>query len=171
MRAIYFALTMLLIPSLSGANTSALTGTWISAPDEMPLSSAFDESVWGKNAKAVRTVQMSIQPTGDATLTITRKVVDARGRTVPASTSIEHASLLIGDVKNSNDVRSELETTVKHAERRDPDPPEATWPLEGLHVEVATFNGTPAQIEVRVDFPDGRGSFWERLRRTSGKRQ
>ena len=167
MRAIYFALTMLLIPSLSGANTSALTGTWISAPDEMPLSSAFDESVWGKNAKAVRTVQMSIQPTGDATLTITRKVLDARGKTVPASTSIEHASLVIGDVKNSNDVRSELETTVKHAERRYPDPPEATWTIEGLHVEVATFNGTPGEIEVRVDFPDGRGSFWERLRRTS----
>ena len=57
MRAIYFVLMMLLIPSLSGANTSALTGTWISAPDEMPLSTAFEESVWGKNAKAVRTVQ------------------------------------------------------------------------------------------------------------------
>ena len=120
MRAIYFALTALLIPSLSGASTSALTGTWISAPDEMPLSTAFDESVWGKNAKAVRTVQMSIQPTGDATLTITRKVLDARGRTVPASTSIEHASLLLGDVKSSNDVRSDQATTVKHAERRYP---------------------------------------------------
>ena len=58
MRAIYFALTVLLIPSLSGATTSALTGTWISAPDEMPLGTAFDVSVWGKNAKAVRTVQM-----------------------------------------------------------------------------------------------------------------
>ena len=170
MRAIYFALMLLLIPSLSGANTSALTGTWISAPDEMPLSSAFDESVWGKNAKAVRTVQMSIQPTGDATLTITRKVLDARRRTVPASTSIEQATLVLGDVKNSNDVRSELETTVKHAERRYPDPPDATWTIEGLRVEVATFNGTPGEIEVRVDFPDGRGSFWERLRRASGKR-
>jgi len=170
MRAIYFALTMLLIPSLSGANTSALTGTWISAPDEMPLSTAFDESVWGKNAKAVRTVQMSIQPTGDATLTITRKVLDARGRTVPASTSIEHANLVLGDVKSSNDVRSEFETTVKKAERRYPEPPDATWTIEGLHVEVATFKAAPGEIEVRVDFPDGRGSFWERLRRSPGRR-
>ena len=113
---------------------------------------------------------MSIQPTGDATLTITRKVLDARGRTVPASTSIEHANLVLGDVKSSNDVRSELETTVKHAERRYPDAPEATWPIDGLQVEVATFKATPGEIEVRVDFPDGRGSFWERLRRAAGKR-
>ena len=170
MRAIYFALTALLIPSLSGASTSALTGTWISAPDEMPLSTAFDESVWGKNAKAVRTVQMSIQPTGDATLTITRKVLDARGRTVPASTSIEHASLLLGDVKSSNDVRSDQATTVKHAERRYPDDSKSTWTIEGLQVEIATFAGTPDEIELRVDFPDGRGSFWQRLRRAAGKR-
>ncbi len=141
MRAIYFALTMLLIPSLSGANTSALTGTWISAPDEIPLSTSF------------------------------AKVLDARGRTVPASTSIEHASLLLGDVKSSNDVRSDHATTVKHAERRYPDNPEAAWTIEGLQVEVATFTGTRGEIEVRVDFPDGRGSFWERLRRASGKRQ
>ena len=169
MRAICFAVTLLLIPSLSGANTSALTGTWISAPDEMPLSTAFEESVWGKNAKAVRTVQMSIQPAGDATLTITRKVLDARGRTVPASTSIEHASLVLGDVKGSSNVRSELETVVKHAERRYPDDPGGTWTIEGLQVGVATFNEKPGEIEVRVDFPDGRGSFWEILRRASGK--
>lgn len=169
MRASYFALTMLLIPSLSGANTSALTGTWISAPDEMPLSTSFDESVWGKNAKAVRTVEMSIRPSGDATLTITRKVLDARRQTVPASTSIEHASLLLGDVKSSNDVRSDHATTVKHAERRYPDDPGGTWTIEGLQMGVATFNEKPGEIEVRVDFPDGRGSFWEILRRASGK--
>jgi hypothetical protein len=169
MRAIYFVLMMLLIPSLSGANTSALTGTWISAPDEMPLSTAFEESVWGKNAKAVRTVQMAIQPTGDATLTITRKVLDARGKTVPASTSIEHANLVLGDVKSSNAVRSELETMVKHAERRYPDDPGGTWTIEGLQVGVATFKEKPGEVEVRVDFPDGRGSFWEILRRPPGK--
>jgi hypothetical protein len=171
MRAIYFVLMMLLIPSLSGANTSALTGTWISAPDQMPLSTAFEESVWGKNAKAVRTVQMAVQPTGDATLTITRKVLDGRGRTVPASTSIEQANLVLGDVKSTNSVRSELETMVKHAERRYPDDPGGTWTIDGLQVGVATFKEKPGEVEVRVDFPDGRGSFWEILRRPSGKAQ
>jgi hypothetical protein len=170
MRAITFAFIMLLVPSLSGANTAALAGTWNSSPDEMPLSTAFDESVWGKNAKSIRTVQLSVLPTGDATLEITRKVVDARGRTVPASMSIEKASLVLGDVTSTNDVRTELATTVKHAERRYPDDPEATWTIDGLQVGVATFQEKPGEIEVRVDFPDGRGSFWELLRRDSGKR-
>ena len=169
MRATLFVLTILLVPSLSGANTSALTGTWISAPDNRPLSTAFDESVWGKNATAVRTVQMSISETGDATLSITRKVVDGRGRTVQASTSIERADFVLGDVKSSNDVRSELETMVKHAQREYPDDPKATWTIEGLQVGVATFPQKPGEIEVRVDFPDGRGSFWEILRRAPGK--
>lgn len=169
MRAILFTLTMLLVPSLSWANTSVLTGTWNSTPDEMPLSTPFDESVWGKDATAVRSVQMSVRSTGDATLTITRKVVDARGRTVAASTSIEQANLLVGEVKSSNDVRSEHETMVKHAERRYPDDPKATWTIEGLQVGVATFNEKPNEIEVRVDFPNGHGSFWEILRRASGK--
>jgi hypothetical protein len=169
MRATLLALTILLVPTLSGANTSALTGTWNSAQDEQPLSTAFDESVWGKNATSVRTVQMSIGETGDAILSITRKVVDGRGRTVAASTSIEQASLVLGNVKSSNTVRSELETTVKHAERRYPDDPGGTWTIEGLQVEVATFNEKPGEIEVRVDFPDGRGSFWEILRRAPGK--
>jgi hypothetical protein len=170
MRAITFAFIMLLVPTLSGANTAALAGTWNSSPDEMPLSTAFDESVWGKNAKAIRTVQMSIRPSGDATLEITRKVIDARGRTVAASTSIEKASLMLGDVTSSNHVRSELATTVTHAERQYPDDPEATWTIDGLKVGVATFPEKPGEIEVRVDFPEGRGSFWETLRRAPGKR-
>lgn len=154
------------LPALTGASavTSALSGMWSSAPEETPLSSSFDESVWGKNAKAIRTVQMAVQTTGDATLTVTRKVVDARGRTVPGSTSIEHAKLTLGSVQSSTDVRSELAVTVKEAERRYPDDPAAAWTLEGLRVEVATFTDRPGVIEVRVDFPEGRGSFWETLR-------
>ena len=60
--------------------------------------------------------------------------------------------------------------TVKNAERRYPDDPKATWALEGLRVEVATFNDTPGEIEVRVDFPEGRGSFWEKLLRSKSQK-
>jgi len=34
-----------------------------------------------------------------------------------------------------------------------------------VKVGVATFPGEPESIEVRVDFPEGRGSFWETLKR------
>ena len=152
--------------SLKAASDQPLTGTWRSAPDELPLSTSFDESVWGKNAKSVRTVEMVVRPTGDASLTVTRKVVDGRGRTVPASTSIEHADVVIGPPENSNDVRSDLAVTVKSAERRYPDDPSARWALDGLKIGVATFPGDTASIEVRVDFPEGKGSFWETLKRS-----
>jgi hypothetical protein len=165
-----FVMTALLL-SQSGphTNASALSGAWRSAPDETPLSSAFDESVWGKNAKAVRTVELVVRPAGDAALTITRKVVDARGRTVLGSTSIDQADLSLGTVQSTTGVRSELAVTVRKAERRYPDEPKGTWALDGLQVSVTTFTDDPGMLEVRVDFPEGRGSFWEALRRGTQK--
>jgi hypothetical protein len=164
-----FVVAMLLVPQ-QGSNTSAsLSGTWRSAPDETPLSSAFDESVWGKNAKAIRTVEMVVRAGGDARVTVTRKVVDAHGRTVVGSTSIEEAELSLGAVQSATGVRSELAVTVKKAERRYPDDPKGTFDLEGLLVTVTTFKDDPGMLEVRVDFPEGRGSFWEALRRGTGK--
>lgn len=166
-------LALLAVLSLAppGAATAApsLTGTWRSAVEETPLSSSFDESVWGKNAKSTRVVEMVVKPTGDATLTVTRKILDAHGREIKAATSIEHAELTVGAVQHAIDVRSDLEVTVKHAERRYPDDPKGTWQLDGLRVTVSTFSDDPSRIEVRVDTPEGRGSFWETLRRNASK--
>ena len=80
-----------LAQSVSATTAPTLAGTWKSAPEETPLSTAFDESVWGKHAKSVRTVEMTIKPTGEATLIITRKILDGRGRAITAATSIEQA--------------------------------------------------------------------------------
>jgi len=55
-----------------------LTDTWRSAVEETPLSSAFEESVWGKGAKSIRVVEMAIKSAAEATLTVTRKILDAR---------------------------------------------------------------------------------------------
>jgi hypothetical protein len=151
--------------SVSATTAPELAGTWRSAPEETPLTSQFDESVWGKNARSVRAVEMTVKPTGDATLAVTRKILDGRGREIKAATSIEHAELSIGAVQHAIDVRSDLAVTVKHAERRYPDDPAGTWKLDGLRVTVSTFADDPSRIEVRVDTPEGRGSFWETLRR------
>jgi hypothetical protein len=167
-RLFHFVVMVLLFPGVLTADTSALSGTWRSAPDELPLSTTFDESVWGKNAKSIRIVEMAIRPAGDATLTVNRRVVDAKGRTVPGSASIERADLVLATTEKSTGVRSELAVTVKQAERRYPDDPAATWALDGLRVQVATFSDKPGELEVRVDFPEGRGSFWATLRRVQG---
>jgi len=168
--------TAFALPALTGAASpppttshSALVGTWRSAPEETPLGSEFDESVWGKNAKAVRTVEMTIKAAGDATLTVTRKILDARGREIKAATSIEHADISIGAPQQQNDVRADLAVTVTRAERRYPDDPNGTWPMDGLRVMVSTFSDNPPRLEVRVDTPEGRGSFWETLHRAGAR--
>jgi hypothetical protein len=154
------------VPTPGSASTSSLTGMWKSAPEEMSLTTDFDVSVWGKNAKAVRTVELAVGPAGEGTLTVTRKVLDGRGRTVKGSTSVETAQIVIGEAERSAAIRSDLAVTVKQAERKYPDDPGSAWPLEGLKVGVATFSDTPGTIEVRFDTPEGKGSFWETLRRS-----
>lgn len=146
---------------------AALAGTWKSAPDELPLSTAFDESVWGKNAKSVRTVELQIDQSGHGTVTVTKKVVDARGRTVAASTSIERATIAVGGSQQVNPARIEHDVNVQSAVRTYPDEKDSKWDLQGLRVQIATFPNDANTLEVRVEPPEGSGSFWATLRRAS----
>lgn len=173
------AVFLLCAPALTNAQVAAaqttsftpsLAGLWRSAPDEMRLTTEFDESVWGKNAKSVRTVDLDIKPTGEGTLKVTRKVVDAKGRTVPASTSVEEARITIGGSRKTISTRIEHDVKVVSAFRSYPDDPKSKWDLSGLKVEVVTFeDGDRNTLEVRFDTPEGRGSFWETLRRTQAQ--
>ena len=155
----------------TSANTTpsfdaALAGTWKSMPDELALSSDFDVSVWGKNAKSVRTVELQLDSSGRGPLTVTRKVVDGRGRTVAASTSIERATIAVGGSHQVNPSRIEHDVSVQNAVRTYADEPNSKWDMDGLRVQVATFPNDANTIEVRVEPPEGKGAFWETLRRT-----
>lgn len=161
-------------PSAGAAPTFSprLAGTWTSAPDELKLTSEFDRSVWGPDATSVRTVALAIKPTGEGTLTVTRKVVDAKGRTVAASNSVEEAQITIGGSQQGPAGRIEHAVKVVSAERRYPDDPDYKWPLDGLKVELVTFaDGDGNTIEVRFDTPEGKGSFWETLDRGKAARR
>ena len=147
----------------------ALAGTWRSKADPMKLTSDFERSVWGPDASSLRVTELVVQPSGDATLRVTRKVVDARGRDVPASTTVEEARLVLGAATPGLATRMEHDVKIVSAERRYPDDPKSTWPLEGLGVKVVTFtDGDGNSLEVRFDTPEGRGSFWETLERVGG---
>ena len=151
---------------ISSAFTPTLAGTWKSATDEMRLTSAFDESVWGKDARSIRTVELTLKPSGEGTLKVTRSVLDARGRTVAASTSVEEAQIVIGGSRNTISTRIEHDVKVVKAVRSYADDPGHKWDLSGLNVEVVTFqDGDGKALEVRFDTPEGRGSFWETLRK------
>jgi hypothetical protein len=158
-------------PSQRTAFDSALTGTWRSAPDEMRLTSDFDKLVWGDNATSVRTVELAVRASGDATLKVTKKVTDAKGRTVPASTWVEEAQLKIGGSSPGVGPRIEHEVTVASAVRLFPDDKDYRWNIDGLRVKVVTFSDGDGALEVRYDTPDGRGSFWETLRRDKASAQ
>jgi hypothetical protein len=166
------ALSFYALPLVAAGSTqdttstaSSLAGTWTSAPDEMKLTTDFDRSVWGAGATSVRTVGLVVQASGNARLTVTRKVNDAKGRTVTGSQSVEEAELVIGAARERTADRVEHEVKVVKAERRYPGDAAAHWPLEGLGVKL--FVLAPGTLEVRFDTPEGTGSFWETLRRGS----
>ena len=168
-------------PSVTGSHRSApdadretdpvdfspmLVGTWKSAPDEMKLTSDFDKSVWGANATSVRTLELTVRPSGEGTLRVTKKVVDGKGRVVPASTWIEETQLQVGGATPGIATRIEHQARVLEAVRLFPDDPDYRWPLDGLRVKLVTFqDGDDNSIELRYDTPEGRGSFWETLQR------
>jgi hypothetical protein len=154
------------VPALASTSVShPLAGRWASAPSETPLSTAFDESVWGPKAKSVRTVELQIDAAGRGVLKVTTRVVDGRGRTGAAS--IEEARLVVGESRNTISTRFEHDVMVASAVRTYPDDPASKWDIDGLKVQIVTFgDGDGNTLEVRFDTPEGRGSFWETLRRT-----
>lgn len=155
---------------VAASDPSSLAGRWQSGSDETPLNAAYQEAIWGRNAKEVRTVEMVVRTSGDATVTVTRKVVDGRGRTARDSTSIEQADVHLGAVEQAAGRRSDVAVTVTRAERRYPDDPAATWNLDGLRIVATAFPDDPSQLEIRLEYPDGRRSFVEVLRRTGPTR-
>ena len=154
------------VGTTAGQFSAALIGTWKSAPDETKLTGDFDKSVWGPNATSVRTLELRVLPSGEGTLRVVKKVVDGKGHVVPASTWIEETQLQLGGATPGVATRLEHQTTVVKAVRRFADDPDDQWPLDGLKVKLVTFqDGDSNTLEVRYDTPEGRGSFWETLRR------
>jgi hypothetical protein len=148
----------------SGAVSTGLVGVWKSAASKSPLSTAFDESVWGRNASAVRTVELDIRQGGQAVLKVTTNVTDARGRLVRGSAAVEEARLVVGKAGDASAAGIEYAVMVVSAERRYPDDPASKWALDGLKVRLVERDDR-AGLEIRYDTPEGRGSFWETLRR------
>lgn len=152
--------------AVAARTPASLAGTWVAAPFETRLATDFDVSVWGPNASSVRTVELTLNASGEGTLRVTTKVVDGKRRTVSASTSVEEASITVGAPGAPVEGRTDYAVTVTRAERRYPDDPGHTWPLDGLKVRVSSLGNTPASpLEIRLETPEGRGSFWETLRR------
>ncbi|HET9270114.1 MAG TPA: hypothetical protein VFO31_18190 [Vicinamibacterales bacterium] len=139
-------------------------GRWTAPPFEVSLSSDFHRSVYGPNARSVRQVMLTIRPSGDGTFTVTNSVRDRSGKTVPGTRQIDEVTFTIGDLKREPGYQPRYTSQIVKAERRYPDDPTSTFPLDGTKLELFVPEGKTGALDVRFDTPDGRGSFWETLR-------
>jgi hypothetical protein len=140
-----------------------LSGVWNAEPMKVPLNSAVDVSVWGADASSLRKVQLTIRPSGEGTIKVTRSVVDGHGRTKADTVSVEEAELRLRAPDTVDASRIEPVVDVIKPERRYLDDPKNYWPLDGLVVKLIATDLDHDRINLQFDLPDGRGSFGETL--------
>lgn len=141
-----------------------LAGRWTAPPFETALSSDFHRSVYGPGARSVRRLELTIRPSGDGTFTVTNSVLDRRGKTVPGTRQIEELTFTIGGLTREPGYQPRYSCLIVKAERRYPDDPASTFPLDGAKLELLLPEGKTGALDIRFDTPEGRGSFWETLR-------
>jgi len=142
-----------------------MAGQWTARPFELELSTDFHRSVYGAGARSVRQATLTIRPTGEGTFTVTSSVRDRSGRTVAGTREVEEVRFTIGDLKRETGYQPRFTSRIVRAERRYPDDPGSTFALDGAKLELFVPDGQTRALDVRFDTPDGRGAFWETLRR------
>ena len=148
---------------------ASLAGQWSSAPFELALTSDFHRSVYGAGAVSVRSVTMTIRPSGDGVFTVRNRVRDARGRVVAGTEEIEEVRFAIGDLVEQPGRQPHYSSRVTGAERRFADDAGSRFAREGVKLALYVPEGKPGTLEVRFDTPEGTGSFWETVRRTAAR--
>jgi hypothetical protein len=147
---------------------TALAGRWQSSPLELALTSDFHQSVYGSGARSVRSVTMSIKPSGEGVFQVTNSVRDRQGRVEPGTQEIEEVTFSVGDLVEEPGRPAHYTTRVMHAERRFTDDPKSAFARDGVTLAIYRKD-KPGEIEVRFDTPEGTGSFWETLRHAAAR--
>jgi hypothetical protein len=141
----------------------SLAGVWRAPEYKMKRTSEVGERVFGANAFDVRTVELTLQPSGEGLLRIGTEVIDAKGRKwAPMMTE---AKLLVGGPQATASMpgKTELAVKVTGAEEQYLDETKYRSPVNGLRVMmIAAAAGK--EIELRFETPNGAGSFWTTLR-------
>jgi hypothetical protein len=142
-----------------------MAGRWAASPFDIELNSELHRSVYGVGAHSVRLVDLTIRPSGEGTFSVTSSVRDRSGRVVRGTREIEEVRFTIGDLTREPGYQPHYTSRIVHAERRYPDDPSSTFPFDGAKLDLFVPEGTTGTLNVRFDTPEGRGSFWESLRR------
>ncbi len=152
-------------PETASASTlvKSVSGVWKAAEDRTPRTTDLDINVFGPGAFDVRTVTLTIRPSGDGTLSISTAVVGKQGRRY--APSVVEAKFRIGDPVTTVLDRLSPTVTVASAEERYLDGAHERWPKEGTRVSITVTGATATELELRFDTQDGRGSFGATLMR------
>src|ERR1044071_2617959 len=131
------SLALLLLSSTDpAAPPPALAGRWPSAPLELALTSDFHRSVYGSGARSVRSVTMSIKPSGDGVFQVTDSVRDRQGRVVPGTQEIQDVTFTMGTLVEEPGRPAHYTTRVTHAERRFTDDPKSAFARDGVTLAI-----------------------------------
>ena len=142
----------------------SLAGVWRAPEYRMKRTSEVGERVFGPNAFDVRTVELTLQPSGEGLLKISTEVVDAKGR--KWAPTITEARLLVGPPPESTPStpgKIEPAVTVTSAEEQYLDETKFRSPVNGVRVVLLT-DAAAKEVELRFETPNGAGSFWTTLR-------
>lgn len=155
-------------PSVTARSSpQPLVGRWRAAPLQVLLSSELDTSVFGENAQSTRNVELVVQPTGQATLTVTQRVIDARRRAVPGTTTIDRIDFTLGDLTRDGTFAAvpRYETNITKAVRRYPDLPQPPSELDGIRIEIIANDEDHNRVDVTLESDEEGATFSEPLRR------
>jgi hypothetical protein len=144
-----------------------LAGVWKAAEDRVPRATALDIQVFGPNAYEVRNVDLTIRPTGEGVLTVSKAVVGQKGRR--HAPSVIEAKFVLGPPQTSITGRIEPVVKVTSAEERYLDGTGDRWPRDGSRVTISMASLDDNQMELRLDTPTGSESFGETMMRQGGK--
>jgi hypothetical protein len=134
-----------------------LAGRWKAPEERIPKSSALDEQVFGAGAVDVRTVTLTISPSGEGDLQVRRSVVGKKGKVF--APSIMEVKMQIGEHVTRE--LGHLRPTVKvtSAEERYLDGDHERWTRDGTRLSLSLVDVTSKELNMQLDTPDGRGAF------------
>jgi hypothetical protein len=146
-----------------GEVAKKLAGVWKAPEDRVPRATALDVQVFGPDAYEVKSVDLTIRPTGEGVLTVSKAVVGQKGRRY--APSVVEAKLVIGPPRTSITGRIEPAVKVVSAEERYLDGSGDKWSRDGSRVTISIARLEDNQMELRFDTPNGSESFGETMTR------
>jgi hypothetical protein len=134
-----------------------LAGTWKAAEDRTPRTTDLDAQVFGPGAVSVRTVTLTLQPSGEGRMQVRTSVVGHNGR-VYAPALLDVAFRLDDPVTIAPN-RIQPAVALRSATTRDLDDAASQWNVEGARVSVILNDLESRRMFVEFETRDGRDAF------------